>query len=135
MCIPGLHLSLGIFGRLYDLLEEECHSLDLQLAHSTSSDNSESSFTQYAAALSELCRKEEELQSHKQHTAVVEQIITYLAVVLPNAESNPQLIQAQEEAAAGRLRTQELVRYLLSSAKRIRKMLLPCDTGGRDRCA
>ncbi len=32
MCFPGLHLSLGIFDRLYTLLEEACQELDLQLA-------------------------------------------------------------------------------------------------------
>lgn len=29
----ALHITLGVFGRLFDLLEESCHSLDLQLAH------------------------------------------------------------------------------------------------------
>ena len=32
VCLPGLHISLGIFQRLYALLEEECHELDLQIA-------------------------------------------------------------------------------------------------------
>ena len=117
VCIPGLHLSLGIFSRLFELLEEECHSLDLQLAHSTSSDNSESSFTKYSAALAELCRREKELQSHKQHTEAVEQIITYLALTLPDAESNPQLAQCRVGAAAGRMQIQEMVRYLLTCAE------------------
>ena len=31
-CLPGLHISIGIFQRLYALLEEECHELDLQIA-------------------------------------------------------------------------------------------------------
>ncbi len=116
VCIPDLHMSLGIFSRLYELLEEECHSLDLQLAHSTSSDNSESSFAKYSAALTELCRREKELQSHKQHTEAVEQIITYLALALPDAESNPQLDQAREGAAAGRVQIQEMVRHLTCTA-------------------
>ena len=30
--MPGLHLSLGIFNRLYDLLEDACEQLDLELA-------------------------------------------------------------------------------------------------------
>ena len=32
MCFPGLHLSLGIFNRLWILLEEECTEVDLALA-------------------------------------------------------------------------------------------------------
>ena len=114
VCIPGLHLSLGIFSRLYELLEDECHSLDLQLACSTSSDNSESSFAKYSAALTELCRREKELKSQKEHTEAVEQIITYLALSLPDAKTNPQLAQVQQGATAGRVQMQEMVRYLLT---------------------
>ena len=32
VCFPGLHLSLGIFNRLWILLEEECTEVDLALA-------------------------------------------------------------------------------------------------------
>ena len=28
VCPPGLHITLGVFQRLFDLLEEECHELD-----------------------------------------------------------------------------------------------------------
>ena len=32
VCIPGLHLSLGVFDCLWTLLEEACTELDLRLA-------------------------------------------------------------------------------------------------------
>ncbi len=31
MCPPGLHITLGIFYRIFSLLEEECHLLDLAI--------------------------------------------------------------------------------------------------------
>ena len=30
--IPGLHLSLGIFLRLFNMLEDACHELDIKVA-------------------------------------------------------------------------------------------------------
>ena len=36
VCPPGLHITLGIFYRIWCLLEADCHKLDLQLAISTS---------------------------------------------------------------------------------------------------
>ena len=32
VCLPGLHITLGFFLRLFTLLEDECHKLDLELA-------------------------------------------------------------------------------------------------------
>lgn len=31
MCHPGLHITLGIFHRLFTLLEDACHELDLKI--------------------------------------------------------------------------------------------------------
>lgn len=102
---------MGIFNRLYELLEEACHSLDLQVAHDSSSNDSESgeSFARYSAALAKLSAKERELQSRKQHAEAVEQIITYLALVLPNPESNQQLVSVRQEVVEGRQQIEALV--------------------------
>ncbi len=37
MCIPGLYLSLGVFNRLWTLLENSCKELDFSLATDGSS--------------------------------------------------------------------------------------------------
>ena len=29
VCLPGLHITLGVFYRLFSLLEEACHNLDV----------------------------------------------------------------------------------------------------------
>ena len=31
--LPTLHISLGVFKKLFDLLEKECHSMDVELLH------------------------------------------------------------------------------------------------------
>lgn len=33
--MPGLHVTLGVFYRLFTLLEDECHKLDLEMAAQT----------------------------------------------------------------------------------------------------
>lgn len=40
MCIPGLHLSLGIFNRLWTLLEAACQELDFKIALENASSGS-----------------------------------------------------------------------------------------------
>ncbi|KAL5470750.1 hypothetical protein EMCRGX_G028763 [Ephydatia muelleri] len=46
VCPPGLHITLGIFTKIYGLLEDECHTLDLELAlHSR--EDAHSSFSKY----------------------------------------------------------------------------------------
>ena len=56
VCLSGLHISMGIFYKLYSLLEEECHLLDLRLALqlSTNTGLTTASYEEYATALREL---------------------------------------------------------------------------------
>ena len=56
VCLPGLHISMGILYKLYSLLEEECHLLDLRLALqlSTNTGLTMASYEEYATALREL---------------------------------------------------------------------------------
>lgn len=52
MCLPGLHITLGVFFRLFTLLEDECHSLDIQMALSaTPASGDRPNFSEYALAM------------------------------------------------------------------------------------
>ena len=31
VCLPGLHITLGVYLRLFTLLEDECHALDVEM--------------------------------------------------------------------------------------------------------
>jgi hypothetical protein len=58
VCPPALHITLGIFYRLFTLFERECHQLDLTAALHTSSAPGPSleSFRSYSKALQEVHR-------------------------------------------------------------------------------
>lgn len=56
----GLHITLGIFNRLFDLLERKCQELDLALASQQVAQGGET-FNRYIAALKRHGDLEEEL--------------------------------------------------------------------------
>ena len=65
--LPTLHMSLGIFKKLYDMLEESCHRIDVQLfqlcvSHFDSSDPAENNFDQLAM---QQCKTEEKMKADK----------------------------------------------------------------------
>lgn len=41
MCIPGLHISLGVFLKFYELLFDKCAELDEKVAYKLTEDSSE----------------------------------------------------------------------------------------------
>ena len=53
--IPGLHMTQGVFMKLFRLLEATCHQFDLQLAYTyQEKSSSSSSFTKYTEELHKL---------------------------------------------------------------------------------
>ena len=75
---PGLHITLGIFTKLYGLLEDECHALDLELALLSS----DSSFATYSQELQMLRLLQSELKQAEEAYAVLQQMTTYVSVVI-----------------------------------------------------
>ena len=62
----GLHITLGVFMRLFTLMEDECHKLDLEMAESTSmapSTSDKPTFINFTA----LIAKERELLDKKKN--------------------------------------------------------------------
>ena len=51
VCPPGLHISLGIFFRLFTLLEDECHELDVCHSSQFQGSTAGSSFTAFVTAM------------------------------------------------------------------------------------
>ncbi len=51
MCPPGLHMTLGIFYRLFSLFENECHQLDLKVREEDSADEGGASYGHHLQAL------------------------------------------------------------------------------------
>ncbi|KAL5483857.1 hypothetical protein EMCRGX_G020274 [Ephydatia muelleri] len=82
----GLHITMGIFTKLFELFEDFCHSLDLELAfYHTEVDQSR--YSLYSQELQRLHQYKVELQEAKQSESVLQQLATYMAVLI--GESNP----------------------------------------------
>ena len=74
VCLPGLHISLGIFFRLYTLMEEACHELDLAAADL--SNEGGVSFSAYSADLQALSKLKDEAQMCEHGIHTLDQLCT-----------------------------------------------------------
>ena len=105
--MPGFHITQGIFQKMFTLLEEECHELDLKLAHQHSSDQRHGSFSPYAEALQQLHKAQEDLEAAKQSATVLEQLMVYLSVAV--GQTNPLVQGLIQQSTDSRRNVQELV--------------------------
>lgn len=86
VCPPGLHLTLGIFYRLFKLLEDQCHELDI--VAKVGSRQAGASYEAHIASLRQQSILKEETERVERQVAGMEQLITTLAIALPNANSH-----------------------------------------------
>ena len=93
MCLPGSHISQGIFLKLFNLLEDECHELDLKMASNLSSPMgmSATAYKEYSDALKELSKFKEELDFAKDNATLLDEMQTY-CTLLVGEEEDPHLI-------------------------------------------
>lgn len=110
-----MHITLGIFYRLWCLLEGSCHELDLELAKRTSaSPTDRTSFKEYSALVKQLIPLSEKKIELVQLTSSLNSVLGDLAIQLPNAESHP-LVQALKEeshSAAVKLDKVVYIKYM-----------------------
>ena len=81
--IPGLHMTQGVFMKLFRLLEATCHQFDLQLAYTLSyqeESSSSSSFTKYAEELHKLQVAKAKLAEAQDSLAALEEAVMYEVV-------------------------------------------------------
>ena len=78
-----LHITQGIFQKIFTLLEEDCHDLDLNLPFH------HHPWVTYADTLQELTKTKSDLDLAKQAATNLEQLVVYLSITI--AQSNPQL--------------------------------------------
>ena len=107
VCPPGLHITLGIFLRLFVLLEDVCHHLDLT-AELNGSEGGRS-FERYSAALRQQRALRDEVLSVQRQLTILEQSATYTMVVNPNIASLPIFHQLTTEISTRKGRLQQLV--------------------------
>ena len=99
MCTPGLHLSLGIFDRLYTLLEQACQELDLQLAEQEgAAELGGASFQEYATVLKRLSQLREEHTNETQKATILTQQVTFFSLSVSTPEKDQAVQEARKEA-------------------------------------
>eukprot|EP00731_Ephydatia_muelleri_P004935 Em0002g1111a len=97
VCPPGYHITLGIFTKMFNLLEAVCCNLDLELAlHATDVDSS--SFSKYSLELQKLPLLQAELEEAQQALENFQQMATYV-VLVGGAERNPRAVNLLKQAA------------------------------------
>ena len=103
VCLPGLHISLGVYDRLWELLEGACTGLDLLLAEHMQEGGIGNSYDRFVAAL----RKREQLQSslatEEQRATTMEQLATFFSLHIPNDAHRQQLALLRQAASQVRL--------------------------------
>ena len=87
VCPPGLHITLGIFQRLFNLLEEECHSLDCSLSENC--DTARNSFTTYLVSKTAITSLQHEISKLQSEVNHAEQILALLLLTTTDPQRNP----------------------------------------------
>ena len=115
VCLPALHISMGIFYKLYSILEEECHLLDLKLALqlSTDAELTTASYEEYATAVRELTAYKEQLEVLRQEYRSLKDLFNYSAIIV--GESSPLLSSLIEDDANYSRKIAKLVSYLVGN--------------------
>ena len=83
VCFPGLHISLGIFKRIWTILEDSCTKLDLMLAEHATSGNFRGSYHKYVSALSNIVKLKEEMERLTLSARLLDHLLTYAIVSSP----------------------------------------------------
>lgn len=109
MCIPGLHLSLGIFNRLWTLLENCCKDL-------TSYWPQKSLATSFVGAtvdtLAKLSNLKLELKTSTQYSEVISDLLMYATISTDDVSTSPFLKSLSDELAQADQRTKDLVNII-----------------------
>ena len=110
--MPRLHISLGVFMKLWSLLEMECHKLHLTLAqHIKGNTDDKEGFRKYATLIHELEELAEQQRQHTQLAALLDIVVTAAALQLSEEsnQQNPHLQQLQQEAIHVREQVDKIV--------------------------
>ena len=113
MCPPGLHISLGIFFRLFTLLEDACHELDVLATQQHTPGSAGPSYARYTDALLQQSTLQDSIETVKAQIKCLEQVFTLTLVTLPPAapQTNTLLQQIATEISTKKKEIEEMVRH------------------------
>ena len=92
MCPPGLHISLGIFYRLFSLLEEECHELDL--AQNLQGVSAGPSYEMCVDAVRQKTLLQDNIRRLEDDMANLQQMITLFSISQPPSQAQTLLLRS-----------------------------------------
>ena len=99
-----------MFQRLFELLELDCHNLDLQLALTSAQvSSSSSSYQRYIAAKRKVVATQEQLEERENQLKGMEQQGSYLALIMSTATTDPRLALIREKAEELKVKIASLV--------------------------
>jgi hypothetical protein len=99
-------LSLGIFNRLWTLLEEACTELDLWHLAANSSNTGVDHCASALRKLSQL-KARHDLEDHR--AQLLKELVTYFSLQLPNPSTNAPFLLLRQEASKAALAVQKTV--------------------------
>ena len=105
-----MHLSLGIYNRIWTLLGEACTELDLKLADCSGSGSDISggeSYSHYIDLLRIRSLLRMEIETQQSYVCVLDELVTYIALALPG--ENATLTELQEEAVSAHQALENMV--------------------------
>ena len=88
MCPPGLHISLGIFFRLFSLLEDDCHEVDVRHTLQLQGSTAGSTFNTFMTVLQRQSTLRDSSRRVSEQIKVLEQLLTLTLVTV--SPSDPQ---------------------------------------------
>ncbi len=92
MCPPGLHITLGVFLRLFTLLEDECHKLDLQLASMTAPLSGDRvAYVDFTVTIQMERTLLDERENLDQEIILLNQTLSLLSLMAVNPSTNPNI--------------------------------------------
>ena len=112
VCPPGLHITLGVFQRLFNLLENECHLLDKQIITAISSTR-ESTFEQYMQAKVSQSEFEQEKITLTSKINIAQQYLVLQLLTTPEPLQNQTVISTSEYIKTNTNRITEIVWKIL----------------------
>jgi hypothetical protein len=97
--VLALHITLGVFQRLFELLELDYHKLDLKLAQSSVQiPTSSASYERYMDAKRKAMAIQEEIEQREGQLQGMEQLATYIALVMSATATDSRLALIHQKA-------------------------------------
>ena len=117
-----MHLSLGIYNRLCSLLGEAFNELDLKLSESSEeSIGSGSTYNHYVGSMRRRSGLATELDNQQNELIVLNEMMTFTSISLPDAEDNDVLKELRKDADATHTSVNNMVNVSVSSYTNVKK--------------